>query len=106
MSASRVFVEKRFCPTPGCITQLNRYHAGPYCYVCEVRRRGPHLSKRQRKIVELARRGYDDVQIAGVVGSTANSVGSTASKLRREGVDVPYRKQRNELKRLMVEAKS
>lgn len=32
------FGEKRPCEEPGCITCLNRYHAGCVCYVHERRR--------------------------------------------------------------------
>jgi biotin operon repressor len=81
---------------------LSVYNGGPNCHACDEAIAGPSmLTKTQRQIVELARRGYSNQEIAEVIDTTPNAIGTRISELRAIGVDLPFAADREELRRLM-----
>jgi hypothetical protein len=101
---SKSFTQKRPCATHGCITLLNRYHAGKYCYKCEDADAARRLSGRHARIVELARRGYRDDEIAELVDRKPGTVRLIIAELRDQGIDIPFRSHHTEIRELMVES--
>lgn len=55
-------------------------------------RRKTEAQKRQMKVVELARQGLSDAEIAEMTGYRHTSVNNIIGEYRRKGVKIPHRK--------------
>lgn len=63
------------------------------------------MTEKQKMMVDLYRKGVPVKHIAEVVGLSIRSISTIITRLRAEGIDIPYRRKLNPVKKVITSKK-